>query len=110
MNINKIIFTALQDVGVPVSFQHYRGQTFPYITFFTYLEKGEQHADDKEKITGYYVQVDIWSKDDYTDLASTVHQKMLAAGFTKRSYYDFYETDVGVYHKAMRFQFNKEVL
>ena len=108
MSINKDILAALKDIGVPVRFQTYTGTADPYITFFTYLDKPEQHADDQELTTGHYVQIDIWSKGDYTDLVKTVHSKMLAAGFTKQSYYDLYEDDLKIYHKAMRFF--KEVL
>ncbi|WP_213950378.1 hypothetical protein [Tepidanaerobacter syntrophicus] len=103
MSINQDVIIALNDIKVPVSFQSYTGDADTYITFFTYLDKPEQHADDKELVTGHYVQVDVWSKGDYTKLVKTVHQKMLGAGFTKQSFYDLYEDDVKIYHKAMRF-------
>ncbi len=103
MNVNQEVLLALGSLGVPVSFQTYSGTNFPYITFFTYLDKPEQHADDRELITGHYVQVDVWSKTDYTELVKTIHQKMLAAGFTKLNFHDLYEQDLEVYHKVMRF-------
>ncbi|HHV82757.1 MAG TPA: hypothetical protein GXX43_03725 [Tepidanaerobacter syntrophicus] len=103
MSINQDVIIALKDIGVPVSFQNYTGAADTYITFFTYLDKPEQHADDEETITGHYVQVDVWSKGDYTDLVKAVHEKMLAVSFTKQSFYDLYEEDVNIYHKAMRF-------
>lgn len=108
MSINQDVIIALKDIKVPVSFQSYTGAADTYITFFTYLDKPEQHADDEELVTGHYVQVDVWSKGDYTDLVKAVHEKMLAVGFTKQSFYDLYEEDVNIYHKAMRFF--KEVL
>ena len=108
MSINQDVMEALKDTGVPVSFQTYTGTADAYITFFTYLDKPEQHADDKETITGHYVQVDVWSKGDYTDLVNAVHKRMLVAGFIKQSFYDLYEQDLKIYHKAMRFF--KEVL
>lgn len=108
MSINQAVMTALKEIGVPVRFQTYTGTADSYITFFTYLEKPEQHADDKERTTGYYVQIDVWSKGDYTNLVNAVHKKMLAAGFTKQYFYDLYENDLKIYHKAMRFF--KEVL
>ena len=108
MSINQEVLTALEDIGVPVRFQTYTGTAHPYITFFTYLDKPEQHADDRELTTGYYVQVDVWSKGDYTALVKTVHERMLTAGFSKLNFYDLYEDDVKTYHKVMRFF--KEVL
>jgi hypothetical protein len=108
MSINGDIIAALSDIGVPVQFQHYSGDADPYITFFTYLDKPEQHADDRETITGYYVQVDIWSKGDYTELVKTVYERLASAGFRKQNFYDLYEEDLKIYHKVMRFF--KEVL
>ena len=108
MSINQELLQALGGLGVPVSFQNYTGSADTYITFFTYLDKPEQHADDAELTTGHYVQVDVWSKGDYTEAVNTVHQKMLGVGFTKQNFYDLYEQDLGIYHKAMRFF--KEVL
>ena len=108
MNINQKVMAALQKIGVPVRFQTYTGTADTYITFFTYLDKPEGYADDVEYVNGYYVQVDVWSKGNYTDLVNAVHEKMLAAGFIKQNFYDLYEDDLKIYHKAMRFF--KEVL
>lgn len=103
MSINKEIIKALENIKAPVSFQTSKSEKFPYITFFTYLDRGTLHSDDEEKVTGYFIQIDIWSKDDYTDIAKETHQSMLAANFIKQRYYDLYEKDTKVYHKVMRF-------
>ncbi len=103
MSINKEVLSALKDIQVPVRFQTYTGNEETYITFFTYLDRPEQHADDGEIVTGYYVQIDIWSKSDYTEIAKEVHQSMLTANFTKLNFYDLYEEDLKIYHKVMRF-------
>lgn len=103
MSINKEILSALKGIDVPVNFQHYNGKSQTYITFFTYLDKVELHSDDEELITGYYIQVDIWSKTDYTNLVKEVHQSMLTANFIKQRYFDLYEEDTKTYHKVMRF-------
>ena len=108
MSINKEIITALKEIEVPVSFQSYSGDSDSYITFFTYLDKPELHSDDKETVTGYYVQIDIWSKTDYTNIEKEIHQSMLTANFRKLNFYDLYEEDLKVYHKVMRFL--KEVI
>jgi hypothetical protein len=108
MSINSDIIAALDGIGVPFQFQHYSGDADSYITFFTYLDKPEQHADDEELVTGYYVQVDVWSKGDYTELVKEVNKRMKAAGFRRQNFYDLYEEDLKIYHKVMRFF--KEVL
>ena len=106
--MNGEILAALKDIGVPVRFQSYGGKEESYITFFTYLDKPELHSDDGELITGNYIQIDVWSKKDYTDLVGGVHQNMIEAGFRKLNFYDLYEDELKVYHKVMRFL--KEVI
>ncbi|HZJ99106.1 MAG TPA: hypothetical protein VFC79_03825 [Tissierellaceae bacterium] len=103
MSINKEVLAALKDIGIPVSFQTAKGKTYPYITFFTYLDRTMQHADDGEVITGYFIQVDIWSKTDYTSIEESIHQAMVSSGFMKQRFHDLYEDDTKVYHKVMRF-------
>lgn len=103
MSINEEVLRTLAGAGAPVRFQHYSGEADPYITFFTYLDRPESHADDGVLSTGYYVQVDVWSKTDYTELVQSVYERMLAAGFVKQNFYDLYEEDLKIYHKAMRF-------
>lgn len=106
--MNKLVLEALKDIGIPVRFQTYTGKEESYITFFTYLDRPELHSDDREFITGNFIQIDVWSKRDYTDLVDKVHQKMIEAGFIKLNFYDLYETDTKTYHKVMRF-FKEEI-
>jgi len=101
--INKLVIEALKSLNVPVSFQRYNGKQSIYITFFNYLEKGEQYADNEEKATGYYIQIDVWSKNDYTELIENVKNAMEAAGFIRTSAADLFESDTKIYHKAIRF-------
>lgn len=103
MNVNTKITEILSDMGIPVRFQHYSGQEKPYLTFFNYLENGELYADDEEKITGYYIQLDLWSESDYADLVSLIHQRMIEAGFLRRSFSDLYEQNINLHHKVMRY-------
>lgn len=108
MSVNQDIISTLALLNVPISFQTYNGKGNTYITFFTYLDKTEQFADDKEIINGQYIQLDIWSKSDYTELVNEVHNLMIEAGFVKISFYDLYEKDLKVYHKVMRYRIEKE--
>ena len=104
MSLNKDILTALSPLNIPVAFQTYSGKSDTYITFFTYLEKSELHADDEEEIGGNYIQIDLWSKEDYTELTYEIHKYMKQAGFIKLNFYDLYEKDLKVYHKVMRYR------
>ncbi|KDR95902.1 hypothetical protein SAMN02745945_01824 [Peptoclostridium litorale DSM 5388] len=100
--INKTVMGALAGIGVPVSFQTYDGNESVYITFFEYLQKGEDYSEDEEEITGHYIQVDVWSKGDYADIVNAAKEKLISAGFTRKSEYDLYEPDTKVYHHVIR--------
>lgn len=104
MSLNKDILMALSPLDIPVAFQTYSEKAETYITFFTYLEKAELHADDEEEISGNYIQLDLWSKSDYTELIGEIHKRMKEAGFVKQNFYDLYEKDTKVYHKVMRYR------
>jgi hypothetical protein len=104
--INSLILEALKPLNIHVSFQKYNGKESTYITFFNYLEQGEQYADNEEKATGYYIQIDLWSKNDYTETVQKVKNAMEAAGFKRTSAADLFESDTKTYHKAMRFLYS----
>ncbi|SHH05900.1 hypothetical protein [Tepidibacter thalassicus] len=101
--INKLIIDTLQPLGIPVCFQKYNGNEDTYITFFCYNEQGELFADDVEIQTMFYVQIDIWSKGNYNDIAKQTRELLENVGFKRTSSIDLYEKDTGVYHKSMRF-------
>ncbi len=103
MTVHEEIVATLSDLAIPLRFQHYSGTQTPYLTFFTYLEQGELYADDGEQTTGVYVQLDLWSEGDYTDLVNQVHERMREAGFLRRSFNDLYETSTNLHHKVMRY-------
>lgn len=109
MNINKAVIDALKPLNIPTSFQIYSGTSDLYVTFFCYLENGELFADDMQKGTGYYIQVDLWSKNNYTTIAEQIKSAMTNAGFSFLSAYDLFESDSKTYHKVLRFYYFKEV-
>ena len=105
--MNKLIIDTLKPLGVPVAFQKYSGSELTYITFFIYNEQGELWADNAEIQTGYYVQVDVWSKTDYTTLVADVIIEMENIGFIRSYATDLYENDTNTYHKSIRFSYTK---
>lgn len=109
--INKLIIETLKPLGVPVGFQKYSETGTTYITFHEYLQTGEEFEEDAEAFTGHYVQVDIWSKADYTALAGNIKRLLIAVGFKRLNEADFYEPDTGLYHKGLKFHYleSKEV-
>jgi hypothetical protein len=107
--INKLIMETLSSVGIPVSFQKYSGNATTYITFLEYLQQSESFADNEETCRGHYVQVDLWSKEDYSLLIGKIISPMLQAGFRKTTQAEIYENDTQTYHKVLRFFYEEEV-
>lgn len=103
MNVNKLIIDTLGSLGVPVEFQTYGGEKDTYITFFEYLQQGEQYADDEEQTTGHYIQVDIYSKANYNKVAEQVKKLLKGKKFIRKYEKELYESDTNIYHKLIRF-------
>lgn len=106
--MNKLIIDTLKPLGIPVHFQTYAGDSSTYITFFTYLEQGEEFADDEERATGYYVQVDVWSKGNYNDIVERTKALLKKQGFERKTEHEYYETDTKIFHKCIRFFYKEE--
>lgn len=86
-----------------VYFLHAESPTAPYVEYEIYDENGELWEEGKETATNYYVQVDIFSKTDYTELEIKIREVMLNAGFERSMAADLYEKETKLNHKAMRF-------
>lgn len=106
---NKLMIELLQPLQVPVSFQKYTGKATTYISFHEYHQTGEEFEEDAEAFTGHYIQVDVWSKTDYSDLVLNVKNLLTVAGFKRLDEADLYEPDTGLYHKGLRFFYLEEV-
>ena len=106
--IKKLIIDSLKPLDVPACFQRYSGKAETYITFHEYLETGEEYEEDEESLTAHYVQVDVWSKNDYTDLVKEVKDPLIALGFKRLNEMDLYEEDTKIYHKGLKFYYLEE--
>lgn len=106
--INKLIIDTLKPLKIPVASQKYSGKEETYITFHEYLTAGEEYEDDEEALTAHYIQVDVWSKSDYTDVVKNVKELLLKAGFKRLNEIDLYEEDTKIYHKGLKFYYLEE--
>ncbi len=106
--MNKLILEALSALNVPVAFQKYSGSASTYVTFHEYLASGEQYEDDLEAFTSHYIQVDVWSKDDYNSLVKDLKLLLQSAGLYRLDEADLYEPDTNLYHKGLRFFYLEE--
>lgn len=109
MNINKLIIDTLKPLAIPTSFQVYTGIARPYITFFEYSDPSESFADNQETSIGHYIQIDLFSKTDYTDVFASAKNLLKAAGFMRKPGTEFYETETLLYHKVIRVLFIEEL-
>ena len=66
-------------------------------------------SEDTNENEEYYIQVDIWSKEDCFKLKKKVKKLLKKAGFTYFTGNDQYEVETGIYHKAARFYFSMNV-
>lgn len=116
MNIKAFLRSVLIDPEIvnltadkTVYFLHANNANAPYVEYEIIDEYGEEFAENKEIATVYLVQVDIFSKGDYTNLENKTKEKMISAGFSRSMAADLYEEDTGLYHKAMRFIYTTEL-
>lgn len=97
----------LKSIGIPVTKLKYSGKATTYITYFLFNEQGEAFAENIEKDTSYFYQVDIWTKTDFTDVYKQVLELMKEAGFCRVYANEQYESDTQIYHKIIRFQYTE---
>ena len=79
-----------------------------HITFYFMSDEEIDFSEDTNENEEYYIQVDIWSKEDCFKLKKKVKKLLKKAGFTYFAGNDQYETDTMIYHKAARFYFFNE--
>lgn len=86
-----------------VHFIHAKNPVTPYLEYEVVSEREAYSEEGNEKYTSYLVQVDVFSKDDYTDLEEAIKKVLIKDGFIREQGADLYEKETGLYHKAMRF-------
>lgn len=82
---------------------------YPRVTFFELDNVDADYADDAPMSARVSIQVDVWSKGNYSAIVQRVNELMESIGFVRYYSTDLYETDTGVYHKALRYQAVREV-
>ena len=110
MNIKKQLKKALEPLKIPVNQSTYIGKKVPYIVFQVYLEQGELFADDEELVTGYYIHLDLFGKENMEELSEKIKKLMKEAGFVRQASWDGqFEQDTKLYHKIFRFTKEKDI-
>lgn len=101
--LNKMI-DILNPLGVDAEFEDYTGSDDTYIRFF-FMPEVQFDGDDGEVYITHYVQVDVFSKWDFTQLVKDVQQALRDAGLKRNFVDEQYEKDTKLHHKILRYYF-----
>lgn len=107
MNINKLIIDTLKPLGLDVRYRNYSGSNPTYITFFEINNIDEDYSDNENETEVHSLQIDLWSKNDVTQLKKDIKQA-LKSKFEDVTYQDLYEPDTKMFHIAFRCYFYEE--
>ncbi|WP_099157272.1 hypothetical protein [Virgibacillus ndiopensis] len=109
MSQNKLIMDTLSPLNVPVSPMTSDNSADEYIIFTEYNESSMLNANDDEVSTRDFVQVDVFSNGDFTNLVKQVKQAMKQAGFGRIFQSESYEKDMQKYRKIIRFSYATDI-
>lgn len=104
MNVNPIIEKALEGLTcrgerVPVSPIARQKDTDAYITYYTYLERPADYADDEPQCEETSATVDVWCRSDFKALLREVKKRLRTAGFSIQGIGpEQYESSTKIYH------------
>lgn len=112
LSVKEYIMNLLMDQSIisltgdkTVHYIHAVSPAAPYIEYLFYDENGNSYEEGLEISTDFYLQVDIFSKGNYSALETKIKEKLINAGFVRSMAADLYENDTKLFHKAMRFIF-----
>ena len=80
-----------------------------YVEYMFYNKKKSDFCSNKNMSFTHYIQVDIFSKGDFTALENAIEEVMEEKGYSFITSADLYEDDTKLYHKALRYTF-KEIV
>ena len=89
---------------IQISFLNYTGNSYVYLTYYTWLEKPENFYDNENHSEIAYGTIDIFSKINFKDILESVKIKLKENGFTwTDNGPETYEQDTGYYHVPVNF-------
>lgn len=104
------IYDVLSQLQVPVRYGWYdENINQQHVTYFVALESISEYEDDDESSLNYVVQVDVWSREDDTQICKEIRKILKTHSFKFIESADLFEVDTKIYHKAMRFNYYQEV-
>lgn len=80
----------------------------PYIEYEILNERGSLYAENDEIETEYSIQIDVFTKDSYTEIVKIIKQIMKENGFMKEFGGSLYEDKSRLFHYVLRFNYQEE--
>lgn len=82
-----------------------------HVTFFKYAESPIEFSDDEFESIENSIQVDVWGtdKEETETTKEEVKNLLLKSGFNWTDSNNDFESEIGLYHLAMRFNYQEEV-
>lgn len=114
--IKKKMFDSLNDKEIlkylpdgKVFFIHANKSTPPYVEYMVIDSKASDYSEGYIDYINYSVQIDIFSHEDYSELETTIINRMLECGFElDPGSPDLYEEKTRLFHKPIRFNIDLE--
>ena len=95
-------------VGNKIYYIHAPQSADLYVEYMFYNKKKSDFCSNKNLAYTHYIQVDIFSKGDFTNLEKAI-EVMEEKGYNCITSADMYEDDTKLYHKALRYTFKEMV-
>lgn len=95
----------LSPLNVPVSQANYNNTADTYIVFVEYNQAAWLSADDDEKFTKHFFQVDVFSSGNYMQLVKDIKRLMKKVGFGRMFESETYDEDMKKFRKIIRFSY-----
>ena len=111
MNIGEVkalVCSALEPLGVPVSYQRDDGPEYPSFSFCVRPDGGAAWGDGIPLGSAVRIQLDGWSLKSIADLNQAAKGRLLSVGCLYEGGRDLYEEDIGVHHRVQQFYYCKE--
>ena len=99
MNVDSLLKTTLEKLGVPVERLKYGGKAACYITFQLVAVRDTFFSDDEEGAQEYTYLINVYSRKNYFTLLKSLKAAVKAAGFYGSEIEaEMFEQDTGYYH------------
>ncbi|WP_338631349.1 prohead protease [Clostridium baratii] len=114
--IKEKIFTSLNSEEIlkylpdkKVFFIHAPKATAPYVEYMVINSKPSDYSEGNINYINHTVQIDIFSYEDYSEIETTIINRMLECGFDlEAGIPDLYEEKTGLLHKPIRLNIDLE--